>query len=133
MIAILFWSFLLAATFSVAIMGSAMERRFLTLILICVSSTFFLNSRLGWMDAQPFVLLLDMGLLITSLALTSFATCFWPIWFSAFQAIAVATGLAQFLFPNHVPAIYIAVQGFWFLPALMSMTVGVIMDSRQEI
>lgn len=132
MIAISFWFFLFVASLTVFLTGRTTERRFLTLLLVGVIGTFMLNANLGWVAAHPFVFLVDTGFLIASLALTSRTATHWPIWFSAFLSIAVATGLAQILFPSQIPTAYIAVQGFWFLPAMGSMAVGTVLDWRSR-
>jgi hypothetical protein len=121
---------LLFAAAVIIFTGGIAERRFLIVLMICVFSTYAVNATLGWMEAQPYITGIDTALLLMTLAWTAKTTCYWPIWFSAFQAIAVATSFAQLLFPNHVPTVYIAVQGFWFLPALASMAAGAMLDRR---
>ena len=129
----LFWIFCISALAIVFFRGELIEKLFAATILISIIATYLVNNALGWVNAHPFVFSFDLGLLLLSLVLVSKSRRYWPIWFAAFQMIAIATSVAFFIFPNHVPSLYINAQGFWFLPALMSMTVGVIMDSRQEI
>jgi hypothetical protein len=131
MLAWMFWLFLVCALSLVVIKGGGTERWFSAAIALSVVCTFLLNRELGWIAAQKVILLVDITLLLLSLVLVSKSHRHWPIWFSAFQSIAVATSVAFFVFPNHVPSLYINAQGFWFFPALMSMTIGVILDSRK--
>lgn len=132
MLAWSFWLFFSCSILLVAFKGDYIERFFLLIILISVALTFLLNKNLGWVDAHSIVLAIDTILLTISLLLVSKSHRYWPIWFAAFQSIAVATSVAFFVFPNHVPSLYINAQGFWFFPALISMTVGVIKDKQKE-
>ena len=129
----IFWIFFVSTLTIIFFRGGSNEKWFSTAIFANVTYTYFVNKTLGWVNAHPFVLVIDIMLLVFLLALMSKSRRYWPIWFAAFHSIAVATSAAFFIFPNDIPSLYINAQGFWFLPALMSMTVGVIMDSRQEI
>jgi hypothetical protein len=131
MLAWMFWLFLACALSLVVVKGGRVERWFSVAIALSVACTFLLNRELGWIAAHKMILLIDVALLTLSLVLVSKSRRYWPIWFTAFQAIAVATSVAFFVFPNHVPSLYINAQGFWFFPALMFMTIGVIMDNRK--
>lgn len=128
----LFWLFFFAAIAIIVMAGKRLERCFAGMMIFLVSTTYFLNAELGWDRAQIYVLLIDSITLILSLFLVSIAKTYWPIWFSAFHAIAVATGIAQFAFPNEVPAFYTNMQGFWFFPAIVAMVIGVMLDSRER-
>ena len=128
MIAGSFWSFLILSLAVALIKGRRLERHFAILLLLGVVATYLFNICLGWTNAQPYVLLVDSVVLFVALGLTATTDRYWPIWYSAFQAIGVASGFSQALFPNQVPAMYIAMQGFWFLPAAISMVVGIMLD-----
>lgn len=128
MIAVSFWSFFFLSLGMVFLKGRRLERYFAALLLLGVATTYGLNISLGWTNAQPFILVVDAIVLLVALAVTPATDRFWPIWYSAFQAVGVASGFAQALFPNQIPAIYIAMEGFWFLPAVMSMVLGIMLD-----
>ncbi len=132
MIAVLFWLFLASASAAVIIYGDRNSRVFLGILFAGVACTYVLNINLGWDEAQVYIFVIDGITLSIALWLVSKIDAYWPIWFSAFLAIAVATSLAQLVFPNHIPGIYINLQGFWFFPALMSLVIGVILDARAE-
>jgi hypothetical protein len=131
-IAVLFWLFLASASAAVIIFGDRNSRVFLGILFAGVACTYVLNSTLGWVEAQIYIFVIDGMTLSIALWLVSKVDAYWPIWFSAFLTIAVATSLAQLVFPNHIPGIYINLQGFWFFPALISLVVGVMLDARAE-
>jgi hypothetical protein len=127
---ILFWLFLLSAVIIIFTVGKKVDQQFSMLLVTAVAATFSLNRFLGWDDAQIYITVIDSLLLILSLSFLSVTKAYWPIWFSAFQAIVVATSIAQLVFPNNVPAVYTNMQGFWFFPAVTSMVIGVMLDNR---
>jgi hypothetical protein len=127
---LLFWLFLCSAMGMIFMAGGKIERAFAAMIVFSVCATYLLNSELGWDKAQAYVVLIDGLALIVALLLISVTNAHWPIWFAAFHAIAVATGIAQLVFPNDVPAVYTNMQGFWFFPAVTSMVIGVMLDNR---
>jgi hypothetical protein len=132
MIAALFWLFLASSSAALLMFGDQVAKIFLAILLAGVVGTYLLTNNLGWQEAQIYILYIDSAILIVALLLVSKARVYWPIWVSAFQAIVVATSLAHLIFPNHIPGIYINLQGFWFFPALMSLVIGVILDARTE-
>lgn len=129
MLAWSFWLFLGCAVLLVTIKGGVVERLFSVVIIGSVVVTYLVNDNFGWVQAHSIVLVVDAVLLLTSLALVSQSQRYWPIWFAAFQSIAVATSVAFFIFPNHIPSLYINAQGFWFFPAMISITIGIMMDA----
>jgi hypothetical protein len=130
MIAMSFWFFFFVASSTTFMAGRRVERIFVSLLIFGVIATYVLNANLGWINARLLIFLIDASFLSLALFLSSRADCYWPIWFAGFLAIAVATSLSETLFPNKLPAIYIAIQGFWFLPAMASMAIGTVMDGR---
>jgi hypothetical protein len=84
----------------------------------------------GIENARYWVLLIDVILLALIVGVVLSNNTHWPIWFAGFHMIAVATGLADALFPNTFPRLYINLAGFWALPALGSAAIGVVLDCR---
>lgn len=127
-----FWLFFLSAVTTMFSAGRAVERRFALFLFGGVVATYLLNTFLGWDGAHFLVMLINIVVLAYGILLISAVARFWPIWFSAFHSITVATDVAQMVFPNNVPALYTNLQGFWFFPAVVSMVVGVVLDSRSK-
>jgi hypothetical protein len=128
----LFWLFLLSSVTAMFSLGGKFERQLAVVIVAAVFTTYAANASLGWERAEPFVSLVDACLLAFALRLVWVSDRYWPIWFAAFQSIALATGIAQLMFPADVPAIYTTMQGFWFFPAVIVMVVGVILDRQRS-
>jgi hypothetical protein len=129
-VAILFWLFLLSAVVMIFIVGGKIERQFTAMIVVSVFATYLLNANLGWDNAEVYVATIDVFALAYALSLVSVTDRYWPMWFSAFQGVALATSIAQLVSPADIPAIYTAMQSFWFFPAVGAMVVGVMLDSR---
>ena len=85
---------------------------------------------MGLEESQPFVIVIDMTLLAFSICLAAKSANFWPMWFSGFHMVAVATGFARFTFPTALPTIYTNTAGFWAIPALIAAAIGVLLDRR---
>jgi hypothetical protein len=132
MIAALFWLFLASSSAALLMFGDHVAKTFLAILLTGVVGTYLLTKNLGWQEAQIYILYIDGAILTFALWLVSKARAYWPIWVAAFQAIVVATSLANLIFPNKIPGIYINLQGFWFFPALTSLVVGVMLDARAQ-
>jgi hypothetical protein len=132
-VAILFWLFLLSAVVMIFIVGRKIERQFTAMIVASVCATYLLNANLGWDDAEIYVATIDVVALVYALYLVSVTDRYWPMWFSAFQGVALATSIAQLVSPSNIPAVYTAMQSFWFFPAVGAMVVGVILDGRGRV
>lgn len=132
LIRILFWLFLLAAFALIFRFGGKTERGFAGFLLACTVLTFVASRTFGISAAFKYVLLIDAAILVVALWLTARANSYWPIWFSGFHLIAVATGLAYLLFPPRIPGLYGDAAGFWALPALLAMVLGILADHRMH-
>jgi hypothetical protein len=58
---------------------------------------------------------------------------YWPIWFASFQFITLATHFASLVFSIEDSYYVFLFAGFWAIPALLSMAIGVILDYRSGI
>ena len=112
--------------------GFFTEKIFTVILLVMVIIPPVLHRSMSWELAQRYVFFADATLLLITLAIVKSTQSYWPIWFAAFQTITVATGLAQFIYPNLVPGIYIMASGFWSLPAIGAFVVGVLCDKRRR-
>lgn len=126
--AALFWMLLLSASGAAIVLGQRNEAIFAAVLVLASAATSAVTTLLGWINSQPYVLMVDVVLLLCALLLAFRSTSYWPIWFAAFQLIGVSSGLASVLFPTQLPNIYIMLAGFWSIPALTIMTIGVVRD-----
>ena len=131
-IAASFWIFLIS---SLVILGSFGEKKGRQLTAACLLAsiiTYLTNAHLGFINAGSIVLLVDFVLLSIALWFVISTDRYWPVWFAAFQAITVASELANALFPANVTNLYGNFAGFWALPALGAAAVGAILDRRAK-
>jgi hypothetical protein len=131
--AVAFWLFLIASLLTVAISGGRSGRTFALVLITAVVATFTANSVLDAKSAPLIVLGIDLSLLIFVATLALSESSYWPLWFTGFHSISVATGIAHLTFPVTVSEIYIDAAGFWALPALATAATGVILDRRYKV
>ena len=110
--------------------GGSDGRQLVWAIAFATIATLVVHQTLGLENSQPFVILIDTTLLVFCLYVAARSVYFWPIWFSGFHMVAVASGFARFAFPSELPTIYTNMAGFWAIPALLAATIGVLFDHR---
>ncbi|MEQ1689598.1 MAG: hypothetical protein ABL874_13580, partial [Sphingopyxis sp.] len=110
------------------VLGQRDEAIFAAALVLASAATSAFTTLFGWINSQPYILMVDAVLLLCTLILTFRSTSYWPIWFAALQLIGVSSGFASVLFPTQIPAIYIMLTGFWSIPALIVMMFGVARD-----
>ena len=127
-VALSFWIFLMSALAVIYGAGGNEGRRFSLAILGAVIATFAVNFALGFLKAQPIVLLVDVGLLGYVFMLANHSKAYWPIWFVGFHLIGVSSGIAYAIFSASIPELYIDTSGIWAVPALGAAAIGVMLD-----
>lgn len=128
LIALVFWSFMIASYSLVMLYGGREARIFIHFVLLAALATLLAFMTLAIDDYALAVLLIDGMLLAVALCFVARSQSFWPIWFAGFHVVGVATSKARLLFPNDIPQIYESLSGFWAIPALIAMVVAVIRD-----
>ena len=99
-------------------------------IFVATITTFAFHETIGLEASQPFVILVDAALLAFTTYVAVKSVYYWPLWFSGFHMIAVATGLARIAFPSSLTTLYTNTAGFWAIPALSAAVAGVYFDRR---
>lgn len=130
MIAAAFWLFLACSLLMMTWHGGAEGSVVSAACALATLLTFVLNNYLGFVAAQLVVALLDAALLVVGIAIALRSTKFWPIWFSGFHMIAVASGTASQVFAGALPKMYTDAAGFWALPALGAAVLGIMRDRQ---
>ena len=112
--------------------GTALDRVGVAAALAALVLTFLANWAIGFDRSGPVVLVIDCALLaaITAVALRS--PRHWPVWFAGFQLAAVMFGLAALAQPGGSTSIYHTLAGFFAIPALLSMALGLFLDRVAE-
>lgn len=128
LVALLFWVVLVTSFALVIGFGSRSAKVFIVLlgvatVLTDVVQTYARTSTqpLAYFAIDAFVLAIGLLILIRTDA-------FWPIWFCGFHLISVASQLARLVVPSAIPEMYANVAGFWAVPALVTMAIGVCKD-----
>lgn len=127
-IALAFWISLLSAGALIALSASRPAQFFFCAILGATALTAISDLRLSQEALWYSYLAIDSSLLAISLYLVMKSSSYWPIWFSGFQSITVASELAKITHSGMEVGIYLDVAGFWSIPALIFMVVGVHLD-----
>lgn len=124
--------FLLTALGYGWIAGTKLDRIVVGAVVIALALTLAANTILGFAQSGSAVLLIDCALLavVTLVALKSKRQ--WPVWFAGFQFAAVLFGIAATAFPTTQSAVYHTLAGFFAIPALLSMALGLFRDRQEE-
>jgi len=85
-----------------------------------------------WASARSGLLVVDLGVLFSFLALSALSDRFWPLWATAFHLIGVATHLVLIFSPARVLQAYALLQGVWAYPILACIVVGCIRHQRRR-
>jgi hydrogenase/urease accessory protein HupE len=116
----------------IAVQGGNEGKQFALTIVLATLVTLGLHSAFGVEFAQPWVLTTDFVVLLIVGRLAFISQVHWPIWFCGFHSVSVASGFARFAIPTDVPTIYTNFAGFWAVPALIAVVVGVLLDRRAD-
>lgn len=128
-----FWSILIGA---LAIGWQAGDRRDRFAILAIGGSavaTAAADLLIGGRGALALVGLVDIALLAVMVRLALITPKHWPIWFAGIHATAVLMGVAGLSFPTEQRIMLEFVSGFWAIPALAVMVIGLLADQRNGI
>lgn len=108
--------------------GSPLDRVSVLAVVVALLLTFLANMAAGFAGSGLIVLGIDFTLLaaITGVALHS--PRHWPVWFAGFQFASVMFGVASMLWPTENGVIYHTLAGFFGIPALLAMALGLFLD-----
>lgn len=123
-----FWLLLLGALAIGWQAGDRHDRRVIIAIGAAAALTTSAHLVLPELLAYAAVVLIDAVLLavVVRYALTS--ARYWPIWFAGFHAAAFVFDLAALLAPRGLELTMAMMSGFWAMPALGAMALGLLAD-----
>lgn len=75
----------------------------------------------------------DLALLAIMIRYSLSTKRHWPIWFTGFHITGLLFGAAALLFPVEQRMTLLLISGFWAIPALAVMVVGLLADQRHGI
>ena len=130
---LVFWLFLLGALTIGWQAGDRHDRA----VVLAIGAASALSAIAHLIFAEPVSLILVSA---TDVALLAVVTRYalrtrrhWPIWFAAFHATSLLFGAAALLFPSEERMILLLISGFWALPALVALVIGLLTDQRHGI
>lgn len=127
-IALAFWISLLSAGALIALSASRPAQFFFCAILGATALTAISDLSLSQEALGYAYIAIDSALLAIALLFVMKSSSYWPIWFSGFQSITVASEVAKITHSGMQVGMYLDVAGFWSIPALIFMVVGVNLD-----
>lgn len=126
-----FWLFLLGALVISWRAGDRHDRR---MIMGIVAAAMMSAAVFSLFEAEPALLLvstIDIALLLFVFAFARTSRRFWPIWFCGFQSATVLFELAALVLPGEYMMLAWRLGAFWSMPALLSMTLGLLIDRQK--
>lgn len=128
-----FWLFLLGALTIGWQAGDRRDRQ----VIVWIGTAAALSSAShmlvpGW--AVPIAVgIVDLALLAILIRYALVSRHHWPMWFAGFQAAALLIGITALLFPLDSRLLVGMISGFWAIPALLVMVIGLLADQRRGI
>ena len=130
---IVFWGFLAVALGLAWRLGGQSDRAIIGIVLGGAVCTWISNKVLGLEDALLAVAVIDLALLAALVTLALRSRRYWPLWFAGFQFAAVLTSTSAIIFSGDNRWIFQMLGGFWAIPALVSMCIGLAKDRLAKI
>ena len=128
-----FWIFFAGAIGFGWQVGRRQDRHVVAAVIVATTATFVANGALGIEQALLAVAIIDFGLLVFLLVAALRTDRYWPLWFTGFQFAAVLTSLSALLLSGENRWIFQTLGGFWAIPALIVMCIGLAKDRLAKI
>ena len=129
-VALVFWLLLVSALAISWQAGDSGDRSVIVAIGLSAAATAVAQIFLPFLWARTAVALVNFLLLVIVWRHALRSQRSWPIWFAGFHAAGFVFGLLTFLLPPDVRSIPSLVEGFWSLPALAALVIGLQLDQR---
>lgn len=113
--------------------GDRHDRRAIAAIVLAAVLSAVSYSFLGTTAALLAVSVIDVALLIAIGRYALVSDRYWPLWFAGFHAVSLFFTLCALAIQNEWQMIPWRLSGFWSLPALFAMTIGLLIDRRAGV
>jgi len=128
-VALLFWGLTLTCCGFAAGYGGWAGRWIAGLyVAACLGTLAALLTQLDWHHTHYAIFAVDTALLVALIAVALRSDRWFPVWFAGFHLVAVISHLASIVAPGFAPKIYFLLQGFWSVPMLFTLALGVALD-----
>ncbi|WP_164117431.1 hypothetical protein [Sphingorhabdus sp. Alg239-R122] len=132
-IVIFFWMLVILSCTYASFAGGRDGRR-ASLVILCASLLSLTGQETdSWLETQFIVMVIDLITLMAMLAIALSSKAYWPLWVAAFQVNTVATHMATLFSASFAASIYQALGGFWAIPGLLAMVIGIAMDQSSNL
>ena len=132
-IALLFWVVLITSLLLVMSFGSRGAKAFAGLLVLATIATGIVKSQMETSQSAIAYAAIDGLVLLVAGFMLVRSQAYWPIWFCGFQLITVASEVTRLITPSALPSMYANMAGFWSVPALMTMAIGVYRDRAVQL
>ena len=134
LIALLFWGLTLTCCGFAAGYGGRAGRWIAGLyVAACLGTMAAFQMQSDWHHTHYATLAVDVALLVALVAVVLRSDRWFPVWFTGFHLVAVLSHLASIAAPGFAPKVYFLLQGFWSVPMLVTLALGVALDHRGGI
>lgn len=110
--------------------GDRVDRQAVAWIAAALLATLAISILVSQEWAGAATLVVDMVLLAAIVEIALRSQRYWPTWFAGFHLAAVCCGVAALLAPVGYDVILRIFAGFWGIPALLAMVLGIFLDRR---
>ena len=108
--------------------GSPLDRLGVSAIIGALLLTLLANRMAGFPASGRIVLAIDFLLFLAMTAIAVRSPRHWPVWFAGLQLASVLFGIAALLWPVQNQGIYRTLAGFFAIPAMLAMALGLFLD-----
>ena len=108
--------------------GNGLDRLGVGAVTAALLLTFLSNLAVGFSASSLLVLCIDFMLFVAMTALALKSPRYWPTWFAGLQLASVLFGVASLMWPVEDTGIYQTLSGFFAIPALLAMALGIFLD-----
>lgn len=131
MIALSFWALtLLCCGFAAGFGGLDGRRIALVYVIACLATLGALHLQADWSHTHLPTFAVDLVLLLFLWRIALRSARWFPSWFAGLHLVAVVSHIASFLVTGYAFKLYFFLQGFWSVPMLLSLALGVALDRR---
>ncbi|WOE76141.1 hypothetical protein [Alterisphingorhabdus coralli] len=108
------------------IIAGERDGRIAALLFVAATvASYFADTLSPWVSLVFGIFLVDVILLAGLYWLALSSRYFWPLWACGIHSVAVITHMASLIAPSFLPEVYQMIQGFWAIPTLLSMVIGI--------
>lgn len=113
--------------------GDRHDRKIILLIAAAAIATTVVHVVFATKTAIATVFGIDLLLLLAVARYALSCERYWPLWFAGFHAAALAISLTSLLLSADLSWVVLRLGSFWSVAALAAMTIGLLLDRRNDI